>query len=249
MNVNERHCSDRSNELDCLKRLKTALKGGPCYKIERYNGGLIDIIDMFKTVRTNQDQNKFPDFLFDGGIVEHFTVSSYETDERKGNKFNIEKFSKEKEEEQYINKEINMLNKSQQCFNSFGTIRHEIVYEDGDYKWFISNIKRSTTNHIDSLKKSNYKNGVVIFLIEQTDGRMWLYNDGHHCTFYTVSIDKKLLKWFKENASCVDYIIFNCADSFEIIDMKYIDRLISVANDNLNVQKGRLRSNKFIPFI
>lgn len=228
----------RENELNCLNILKNALQNGRNFHVEASNCDNQIITDALKTVNEPQDANQFPDFIFDSGIIEHFGVAGYK-ESKKGSEFKIKESKGKKEtEEFFIEKDKKFLN-SLRNPNTYQTISYENTYSNSTYKDFLFSFKRNFKNHLESLQKSNYINQTVIFLIEQEDGRLGIYENNIFKKFYLLSEDKHLLSYLKEKYPLVNYVIFNSADSVEIIDLSNIEQLICKAKERLDIRGGR----------
>ena len=92
-----------------------------------------------------------------------------------------------------------------------------------------------------SLMNSDYLDQTVIFLIEQEDARLCIYENGRFKRFYLLSEDKELLTYLKDKYPALNYVIFNSTDSVEIIDLSKVDDLIKNAKKGLDIRSGRKR--------
>ena len=90
-------------EKSCLDYFKRNLNNDIYYGCPAEDLDLIKRI--FLIANSNPDPNKFPDFTFDGGFVEHFEVTSSHSD-RKGSKMKKEQYALQKEAEE---KEKNLI--------------------------------------------------------------------------------------------------------------------------------------------
>ena len=92
----------RKNEKECLEALKNAFLGKTNIKIHA-NCELKSISQFIFSAQPNKNDNDFPDFVFDGGGIEHFQLtSSKET--RKGSSFKIEENANKKIRDEYYSK-------------------------------------------------------------------------------------------------------------------------------------------------
>lgn len=230
----------RSNELNCLNIIRSALRHEKFFHVEASNCDEKVIVNVLKTIVEPQDSNRFPDFVFDGGIIEHFAVTGYK-ESRKGSEFKIEESKGNKETEEFFKKEDKKFIDSSRNPGTFQSVTHENTYNNSTYDDFLFSFKRNFDNHLVSLQKSKYVNEIVVFLIEQEDARLGIYENDIFNRFYLLSEDKTLLTYLKEKYPLVNYVIFNSADSVEIIDLSNIDILIKNAKTALDIRSGRKR--------
>lgn len=233
----------RRNELDCLNLVRKAICGSSNIKIERANCDLNSIRKFLNTARELSDSSKFPDFIFGCGIIEHFAVTGYK-ESIKGSEFKIEEFKRNKETETFFKEEDKKFLNSSRYPGTFYSVNHENIYSNSTYENFVFSFKRNFNHHLESLQKSKYMNETVIFLIEQEDARLGIYENNMFKGFYLLSEDKILLSYLKEKFPSVNYVIFNSADSVEIIDLSNIDLLLKRAKDGLDIRGGRKREHK-----
>lgn len=227
-----------SNEKDCLNSLKNALLGKR--EIDVFsNCNLMKIEDYIFSAIKNNDSYMFPDFIFEGGCIEHFELtSSKET--KKGSSYIIEKIKNDKRrEEEYFKIKQKYLS-SKFSPNTLTTVNYKEIYEDFSYEDFLNSLERNISKHVKSLEKSNYKNQTVIFLMEQQTARLWIDEGVVPIKFYELNKDKKALLKIKEITRNVDYLLYFVHDSLEILDLSLIDSLIANSVEYKNVKGGRL---------
>lgn len=230
----------RRNELDCLNLVRKAICGFSNIKIEKINCDINFIRDILNNARELSDSSKFPDFIFDCGIIEHFAVAGYK-ETRKGSEFKIEESKCNEETEAFYKEEDEIFLKNPRKPGIFQTVSRENIYSNSAYKDFVFSFKKNLDKHTESLKKSEYCNNTVIFLIEQEDARLGIYENNIFKRFYLLSEDKHLLTYLKEKYPLINYVIFNSADSVEIIDLSNLEPLIGRAKDGLDIRGGRMR--------
>ena len=153
-------------EQKCLDTVKSILRTKKnCLDCLDENDDLLKNINLAKA---NKQASKFPDFVFEGGFIEHFQVSaSKET--AKGSSF------KHKESKYKIQTEQKCQEYQSQWMsepfrpNTFISIPHEVIFDENSYEYFVNSFKRNFEKHIESLKKYDGQKQEGIFLIEQTD--------------------------------------------------------------------------------
>lgn len=225
----------RENEIACLNFVARALSVGT---IEKTNCDLKIVRAIFEKVHCNLDSSVFPDFLFDGGLIEHFLVSSSK-ETRKGSDYKIHEHKSKKEFKNFFAKHDNAFLSMEMRPGSFSSYSISSIYENSSYNYFVGSVKRNFYNHIESLTKSGLQHEIVIFLIEQQDGRLGVYEKDSFIKFYLLSEDKNLLNYFKNYFPLVDYVIFKSTDSVEIIDLSLIDEMIECVKENIDIRGGR----------
>lgn len=230
----------RKNELKCIRVVKSTLDNERSAHIEFCNCDKNFLISLLRTISEPDDEYKFPDFVFDGGIIEHFMVAGYK-ETRKGSEFKIEENKGNKTTKEYFNEEDNAFLESHRNPGTFYTASQENTYDKSTYKDFVFSFKKNVENHMVSLMNSGYSNQTVIFLIEQEDARLCIYKNEQFERFYLLSEDKELLTYLKGKYPALNYVIFNSADSVEIIDLSKIDNLIKNAKIGLDIRSGRKR--------
>lgn len=235
-------------ENNCLKFVKNALLGRTRNASVRGVFPRKELNLILETSYPNPEESKFPDFFFEGGIIEHFTVtSSKET--RKGSSFAIDEKTNEKEDLENYKKDAEEFLKSERHQNTIIVNKHENVYEDFSYEYFFESLKKNFSNHISSLKNSEFIEKYVVFLIEQKTARLWFDEGRVPIRFYEMQLDKKVLMFFKDYSNLVDCIIYCVADYVEVIDLSKIDEMLPYAKDNLKIRGGRLRNRTLNFFI
>ena len=231
----------RKNELDCLNKIKDSFI---------YFKGIMKVFDnsdylttesILSSAHQNEKHSDFPDFFFDGGIIEHFEVTASD-ETRKGSQYKVDDAYCQREKEKHFKQLDNEFMKSPHHLGTMTTQTVEDTHECFSYEAFKKSFKRNTDKHLVSLRKSLYNGKIVVFLIEQQGARLCIYANNHFYKFYTLSDDKSLLLYIKENMSDVNYIIFTASDSYEILDLSKIDMMISSAKDGQDIRGGTQRN-------
>jgi hypothetical protein len=228
----------RKNEKECLEVLKNAILGKSNMSIYA-NCDLKALSQYIFAAESNINSNMFPDFVFDGGGIEHFELtSSKET--RKGSEFKIEENSNKKSREDFYKRTQEEFVSSEHIPGTVSTSNYEEIYESFTYEDFLKSLEKNVTNHVASLEKLQYQEKIVVFLMEQQTARLWLDEGIIPIRFYELHQDKIALEKIKQSCRNVDYLVYFVCDSIEIIDLHKIDDLISKARVFKNVKGGRL---------
>ena len=153
----------RQNELYCLKRIKDSFICSKGLEKVFDNSDYLTVKSILNSARQNENHSDFPDFFFDGGIIEHFEVTASD-ETRKGSQYKIDDAYCQREND----KHFKQLDKEfVESPHHPGTMRTETVedtHECFSYESFIKSFKRNVEHHLDSLKKSKY----VIYIHTQT---------------------------------------------------------------------------------
>lgn len=228
----------RTNEIDSFNDIKDSFLDSASLKKDFDNADFNQVVHILKTTHRNDNQNIFPDFLFDGGIIEHFEVTA-SRESRKGSSYKIKEILYKQESDDYF-KEMDCKHEKESYHSGIVTVEKcEHIFDDFSYQWFKQSFEKNMKHHLDSLRKSLFKNSKVVFLIQVKSGRLCIYEDDVFNRFYRLCEDRSLLQLLKEEAKDVDYIFFHNNDAFEIIDLSKIDILIEYAKASLDVRKGR----------
>ena len=231
----------RDNELACLNRVKDSFFNHSGIKKVFDNSDYLIMESILGSARQNEKHSDFPVFFFDGGIIEHFEVTTSD-ETRKGSQYKIDDAYCQRENDKHF----------KQLDKEFienphhpGTMRTETVedtHECFSYESFVKSFKRNVKHHLDSLKKSKYVNEMVVFLIEQQGASLGVYINNIFNRFYMLSEDRNILEYIKETLTDVDYIIFIATDRYEVIDLTKIDVLIQRAKIGLDIRGGRQKN-------
>lgn len=228
----------RQNEIKCLEALKNAFLCETRISIYS-NCESTAILNYIFTALPNDKENDFPDFIFDGGGIEHFQLTT-SIEGKKGAKFKIE---------ENANKEVRERHRSMvsEAFASLefvpGTITtdsYEEIYESFSYDDFLHSLEKNIKKHVISLHRLQYEKKIVVFLMEQQTPRLWLDEGVIPIKFYELHNDKKALEIIEANCKDVNYLVYFVCDSIEIIEIAKVKDLIKKAHTYENVRGGRL---------
>ena len=152
----------RANEVRCLENIKSAFYGRNHFRREFDNSDFLKMDSILSTVCQNKKDNIFPDFFFDGGIIEHFEVSA-SNETKKGSQYKINDASCQREKEKYFQEQDQKFLESSRCPGTIKTATVEDTHECFSYESFVKSFKRNTERHLKSLRNSGYTNQVVVF--------------------------------------------------------------------------------------
>ena len=231
----------RENELYCLSRIIDSFLFDNGIGKVFDNSNYLTMESILTSARQNENHNDFPDFFFDGGIIEHFEVTASD-ETRKGSQYKLDDAYYQREKEKHFKQLDKEFIDSPHFPGTMRTETVENIHECFSYESFIKSFKRNVEHHLVSLKKSKYVNEIVVFLIEQQSGSLGIYANNVFNRFYMLSEDRSVLEYIKETLTDVDYIIFVATDRYEVIDLSKIDSLIQRAKTNLDIRGGRQKN-------
>ncbi len=231
----------RQNELDCLNKIKDSFIYFKGIKKVFDNSDCLRMKSILCSAHQNEKHSDFPDFFFDGGIIEHFEVTASD-ETRKGSQYKIDDAYCQREKEEHFKQLDKEFLQSPHHPGTMTTQTVEDTYKCFSYESFVKSFKRNAKHHLKSLRNSEYTNQLVVFLIEQESASLCIYANGVFNRFYKLSEDKKLLQYIKATLVDVDYIVFNATDAYEVIDLSKIDSMIADAKENLDIRGGRQKN-------
>ncbi|MEI3606914.1 hypothetical protein SPD48_14515 [Pseudogracilibacillus sp. SE30717A] len=242
MNNNQAH--QNNNEQTCLYFTKNNIQENNCYGMSKQQ--FIEIQNWLKDAKPNENSNKFPDFIFNDGFIEHFAVtSSFEG--KKGAKQKKESMQfKSKSEANFI-KNLDSCEEDTLVSKSFAR-----PFEQHSHSNIVKSIKRNWEKHIKNYEKSNFQSKHSIFLLEYTDNNIHtaicVENEPSKVfDSYRISADKELLNWIYKFKDKIDYLILInlISSSIEVIRIENIPEIIDVNTYGIFEPVIGLESHKF----
>ena len=228
----------RNDEILCLYKVKNVFL---------YNRSKLTLIDnsdgaiqtILTTCRPNPSDNDFPDFLFNGGRMEHFLIGSSK-ENRKGSEFNRAKYQDDKSLTKFLEEKKKDFLDSPPSPISFGAAVRNTFYDCFSYDAFLNSLERNFANHIESLKESDTELGTVVFLMEQQTPRLDVWENGNFARSYLLSEDKRALQILSKYTSEVRYVIYLAGDIIEAIDLSKLQAMMTVAKEDNDIRSGRI---------
>lgn len=229
----------------CLDTVKSILKTKKnCLGCLDENDSLLENINL---ATANKQASKFPDFIFEGGFIEHFQVSasketgkgsSFKQEESKF-KIQTEKACQENQQE-WMNKPFYP--------NTITTIPHELIFDENSYEYFVDSFKRNFEKHIESLKKYDGQKQEGIFLIEQTDAMIFVTGT-YPVVSYSLFFDKDLLEYIYGFKDILQYIVFTDGKYLDLIKISRIPPIIQYLPQEIAFKAGRTSSTTLQVFM
>lgn len=232
-------------EKECFDYVKNEVitQGRFCYACSVKDEDIVE--NAFKASVPNPIWNKFPDFLFDGGFIEHFEVTSSHSNRygstmrREFDKLNKDIESKEKA----LMSEMN----ETPCYEG-KTITSDTWHSKHTYDEFCISFKRSWENHIDKLNKYSGDKNIGIFMIQYNDSALVMhpiYPDVKTELYYgdllkrldyigyRLTHDSEMLEYIYQFREKIQYVVFFNNDHFhgencEIICVENIPEILKI---------------------
>lgn len=196
------------------------------------------ICTYLSSAQRNTKPSDFPDFVFDGGFIEHFQVTSAK-ETRKGDEQRISESQFEKDNQEHFDRI------KQEYLNSTpspGTLTTDIFEMDSpeySYECFVQSFKRNFEKHVEGLSKYNGDKSVGIFLVEHTGARITAIRYGNFAGFYLIKSDKELLSYLNGFTDKLKYLIYLCHDSYEVIEFSKIPKILQNVPTGISFGVGR----------
>ncbi len=207
-----------------------------------------EIIAIFRSAYENPSRNDFPDFLCEGGYIEHFEVSAT-AEGKKGSKFKQETHVAEKERSEAIKRDEEAFQQKEREPHTLISKTYDWVYDNFSYDAFLHSLERNISKHCQAAKKFGTKSERSVFLIENAGGALCVYKNGRFKDFLPLHMDAKVLKILQIAAPWVRYCFYVSADKLEILDLSKIDELLKTARDDLDIRVGNYTDSHHLLFI
>ena len=229
----------RQQEKECFERVKKLAK-------DKNDTRLLSFLNK---VTANPESSQFPDFLFDGGFIEHFQVSAA-NENKKGSAHNIAVNDFERESNAAFEQERNAFLQSPPRKNPImGTcdvtiVKREMACPEYSYENFVKSFKRNFNKHIMSLQKYTGEKSIGIFLIKLAGTNLTIIQNNCFRAFYRLAVDRGLLTYINQYAGYLKFIIFTSTDRYEILELNEIPKLLSNIPQGLTFGVGRCINQK-----
>ena len=196
-----------------------------------------------RTAMPNQSASSFPDFLFKGGFIERFEITSSETS-NKGSK----QRKTENEFDEQVQKEIRVIQEEINKNPVVGEVKSyhwENEYPEHSYENLQKSFHQNFEHHLERVEQYQGEKEIKIFMIHYPDLSIStiedLYKDIQHGIHvgdlreqqsfqcYRLSRDKEMLNYLYQFNGKIDYIIFlACNAPYEIIGIKHIPEMLKL---------------------
>ena len=210
-------------EQNCFELIKANLDKDIYFAMSHIDRDSIK--DVFESASPNPDNSSFPDFVFNGGFIEHFRVTSSDVS-RKGSKMERERADISKDFQKRAKEASEDLPEDSLSIISVGT--PQFWHKTHTYENFVRSFKTNLEHHLESMVKYSGNKECKIFMVEYNDSALLMnkkvprdlmlnvtYGDlvKRECPAYRLSRDIDLLQYIYEKKEQIDYLIFvddNC---------------------------------------
>ena len=205
----------------------------------------------------NGKPNEFPDFIFDGGFIEHFQVTSAK-ETKKGDRHRISESIFEKESQNEFEKKKQEFLFSKPIPGTLSSQRLEMDSPEYGYDYFVESFKRNFEHHIGSLDKYDGDKSVGVFMLEHTGARITVLRNGSPAKLYKIEYDIDLLSYLYGFRDKLKYLICFWGDtvgdsnggmSCEIIEISKIPEILKNAPQDVSFGVGRVMNLKINLFL
>lgn len=251
-----------SIEKECFDfvRKQVIPKNRFCYVCAVEDEELVE--NAFNTAIPNPVWNKFPDFMFNGGFIEHFEVTSSHSN-RNGSMMKIEKAELEKEadkNDKALEEEMNIT----PCYEG-KTIITEKNHSKHTYDNFCFSFKRNWEKHIKRLEKYSGDIDTGVFMIQYNDSALVLDNvypdiklglyygdllEYDEYTGYRLTHDSNMLEYIYGFKEQIKFVVFFNNDSYhgkkcEIICVENIPEILKIIKGRYRFHAGTITSVRY----
>lgn len=223
MSDNQKYQS--SIEQRCLDFVKNDMSEKDCFGLS--NKQYIELRKWLSEAKPNFDNNKFPDFVFSDGFIEHFAVTSSLEDKKGAKQKRESSVLKNKSEANFLSR-LDSTEEEKIFSRSYGR-----KFEEHTHFNILNSTKKNWIKHIESYDKNVSAPKQGIFLIEYIDINIQTAVSRENepaeiFDTYRISVDKHLLDWIYIYKERIDYLIFVnlISPSIEIIRIDRIPELI-----------------------
>lgn len=188
----------------------------------------IEVLNILRKAKENEDVSKFPDFVFDNGFIEHFQITSSRETKKGAEQLKQEKeFEKEFKQKQ---QEFMKMCEAEPSFDKVRSCSSSMELPPHNYQNLTKSVKSNFEHHLKSLENYTGNKEIGIFLIESSELALNMveniYKDWksgispgdlrkqQYFSCYRLSRDKDLLNYFYGFKSKLKYI-FYCYTDYE----------------------------------
>ncbi|GGC88115.1 hypothetical protein GCM10007216_18580 [Thalassobacillus devorans] len=237
---------DQDNiEQGCLDLVKNKINKKDCFGMS--NQQYIELQKWLKDAKPNQNSNEFPDFIFEDGFIEHFSVTS-SSEGRKGAKQKQESLILKRKSETTFLSNLDSSEEDTQVSQSFSR-----PFEKHTHINIVNSIKKNWLKHIKSYEKKMSPSKHGIFLLEYIDINIHtaISRENEPAEIfksYRISADKNLLEWIHTFKEKIEYMILVNPSSIEVIRIDQILNIIKRITEVTYAPIIGMESHKYIGY-
>ena len=194
------------------------------------------VSDFIRLAEPNPNSSMFPDFLFEGGFIEHFQITSAD-ENRKGSRHKKERSEFLKDIKESTNKASTEGNNEEIRVQH---LSHQFDYPKHSYSNLIASFKKNWEHHINSLNNYVPTNNISqcgIFLVEYNEKALEMAEDilpdidfdgisigDFPCrpqvySDYRLSRDVNMLDYLHAFKGQIEFVVYRYFDGIEIIKL------------------------------
>lgn len=218
----------------CIERIKKECNKWCCYGVSCEDMELLQ--NVMINVTPNPESSKFPDYIFDGGFIEHFQITSSKTN-RKGSVHQkaYSDYRKRTDEE--------IRNIQSNTFYSPDAVQEyhwSFPQPDHSYDSLKKSLERVWKEHINSLERYKGEKEIGVFVIEYPEYALAMCEnisdiktglrfddlcEQHKFNEYRLSRDKKMLDFLYQYRNKITFVIYASYNRIEIIKIENIPEM------------------------
>lgn len=214
-------------EQRCLNRARKQLDIKNCYTVSEAE--FQNIKTCLELAKPNSQDSVFPDFLFPGGFIEHFQITSGR-ESRKGSAHSVASVDFHRNCDRKLDELANANNKTE--------VRASMQYRGHSHENLITSFKRNWEKHLDSLERAPQLQGHLgIFIVQYCDVfALQMHGECYaplgkglspisgcdNPNGYKLSRDKELLQYLQRYKGVIKYVIFVDIAETEIIAIDHV---------------------------
>ena len=222
-NQKEQSCLEKK----CLEKAREQLSIKNCFALPQAE--FENIKKYVQLAKLNGQRNEFPDFLFPGGFIEHFKITSAPESQSKGSAHirGISNFHQKCDQKM---KEMAVATQAAEFFDAYQYKRHS-------HSNLTVSFKRNWESHIDSLRNTPKFDGHIgVFMVHYCDKALKMHGqppgasdmklsheDIEMIDDYSLSRDQKLLQYLRNYRGVIKYVIFVNSIATEVISIDSIE--------------------------
>ncbi len=241
----------RLSEQTCLENLKANICGysfsptfhklTPAYICRDCNV----ISNAILNASPNPEESLFPDFLFDGGFIEHFTVSASKKT-RKGEKFRQEEEETNKIWDESFQEEKLQFEQSDFSPNTMNLSVNGKDFSGFTYEDYSGSFRKNWEKHIKSLSQYEGDKTTGIFLVDYQGGLLIEMQNDEFIGFYKLSRDRQLLQYLYDYKDLLKYVIFIASQYCEFISLEEIPDLLNNLPEKIVFEEGNMKKRHIL---
>lgn len=231
---------EETKEEKCIKKAKELIDKNPIW-----NCLLEKDKKILKKALTNAKRNSktsvFPDFVFDGGFIEHFEVTASK-ENRKGSKLKRSEAEFERNKKSPEELIRTTVPRFQSPFVS--TYEQEMESPELSYENYKESFQKNWEKHIESYDKYSGEKEIGIFLIEFHD--TGIITGENNIRPYSLFLDRELLYYIFKFRDKISFVIFFHQDKIDTLCVLDIPEIICNIPKDIKWRTGTFNKKNLV---